>query len=396
MRLADAVDDCVRTWDAHERARGARPIVDFDCTPPDQPPAPATNRLEVYDRLTDLHAAAGNDPELAAVTRAHLTYLEAVLGHRRPLEEYVTLTQGCPVAGWPEDHVMAVADTARQALAAVGIDWGPDTDTEARAAESPLDIHQARAFLPHVARSLEPAVRTLTGTNASYTLTIETTEIDDYWSYWLDGAGHDVRLRLNTRHATFTEVRLRQFAAHEILGHALQYTTYTHHGEHGHPPTVNVLGTHLPYQVMFEGLACTLPLFLPDTDPHLTARVRLDHYLQLVYSELHQAINTGATVADCVTHARARVPWWTSDTIADALSDPSNDPLLRSYLWAYPAGMDWFVALADTADPPTQQEVLRAAYQQPLTPTDLTALWPAGPHPGGPGAPVRLRKPALP
>nr|WP_241841818.1 hypothetical protein [Pseudofrankia sp. BMG5.36] len=139
-----------------------------------------------------------------------------------------------------------------------------------------------------------------------------------------------------------------------------------------------------------------MPLFITPDDTPVTARVRLDHYLQLVRAELHQAVNAGSPVAECAQHARARVPFWTESTIADILTDRGNDPQLRSYLWAYPAGIDWFVNLADTADTATVGKVFRAVYAQPLTPHQLTQLWPAGPRIGGPGAPVRLRKPSLP
>ncbi|CAJ59495.1 conserved hypothetical protein [Frankia alni ACN14a] len=63
----------------------------------------------------------------------------------------------------------------------------------------------------------------------------------------------------------------------------------------------------------------------------MAARVRLDHYLQLVRAELHQAINVGRSIADCVAHARGRVPFWSDDTIADALTDRGADPLLRCH-----------------------------------------------------------------
>ncbi len=133
-----------------------------------------------------------------------------------------------------------------------------------------------------------------------------------------------------------------------------------------------------------EGLAQALPLFTTPDDEPLTARIRLDHYLQLVRAELHRAINTGVSVADCVAHARDRVPFWKDTTIADALTDRGADPLLRSYLWSYPAGIDWFVTLADTTNPETVGTVLRTAYERPLTPADLTQLWPSGPCIGGP------------
>jgi hypothetical protein len=82
------------------------------------------------------------------------------------------------------------------------------------------------------------------------------------------------------------------------------------------------------------------------------------------------------------------VPYWTDAEIADLLADRGADTLLRSYLWSYPAGIDWFVSLAE-APADVQSAVLHAAYRDPLSPDDLAALWPAGPAIGGPGASPR-------
>ena len=89
---------------------------------------------------------------------------------------------------------------------------------------------------------------------------------------------------------------------------------------------------------------------------------------------------------ECVDIAKAHVPFWSARGIGDTLSDRSCDPLLRSYLWSYPAGIDWFVQLADLAPTETSAHVIRESYQLPLTPTALTKLWPDGPVFGqGPG-----------
>jgi hypothetical protein len=129
---------------------------------------------------------------------------------------------------------------------------------------------------------------------------------------------------------------------------------------------------HTQQQVLLEGLAQALPLFLTPDDKQLVARVYLAHYIELVRSELHLLINGGTSVAECVDHGRRRVPFWTDEAIANFLTDRSVDPLLRSYLWAYPAGIDWFIGLARDASPMTTADVLRQAYQEPLTPGDLS------------------------
>jgi hypothetical protein len=94
--------------------------------------------------------------------------------------------------------------------------------------------------------------------------------------------------------------------------------------------------------------------------------VRIDHYTQLVRAELHLAINDGTTITACAKHARTRVPWWSDAAISDLLIDRGNDPMLRSYLWAYPAGINWFVSLADADAKWSAPEVLRGLKLRPL------------------------------
>jgi hypothetical protein len=183
---------------------------------------------------------------------------------------------------------------------------------------------------------------------------------------------------------------VRQFALHEVLGHALQSACLAERCGREEVPWVRLLSVHAPHQVLFEGLAQALPLLVVPDDHALVTRVRLAHHLQLVHSEIHLAVNSGAQVEQCALHARARVPFWSEEDIADALTDRGTDPLLRTYLWSYPAGIDWFVALA-AADSAVISQVLHAAYRDPLTPDELMALWPQGPPVGGPGSAVRLR-----
>jgi hypothetical protein len=280
-------------------------------------------------------------------------------------------------------------------LESLGIGWDAHTATAMDEVEEPIDAEEAPEAIRQAAAEYEPAVRQATGTHAPYSLTIETADVDAYWAYWLDGAGDQVRLRLNSRNSRFTKVSARQFALHEVLGHGLQSASLAARAASGDVPWVRLLSIHAPHQVMLEGLAQAMPLFVTPDDEILTARVRLDHYAQLVRAELHLAINRGASIDACARHARERVPWWSESAIANLLSDRGANVLLRSYLWAYPAGIDWFAALSQ-ADARVIKEVLHATYRAPLTPADLATLWPDGPPIGGPGGAVRLRKPAVP
>lgn len=381
--LRDEAEAVIRAWDAHERLRGGREVLDYDCAPDDRPVTAAASRLEVWEQLDALARRAGDEPVVAGTLAAHLAYLSHVLGQRPRLDDYLRATQGCPATGWPEDHVAAVGERARKALAGLDVAWGPRTMEDLSATEQQLDLEQARTGVELEAARVEPAVRSLTGADAPYTVKIEIVDVDDYWSYWLDGAGSTARLRFNLRHARFTDARLRTFALHELLGHALQCASFAQTAGRRDVPWVRTFAVQTGYQVMLEGLATALPLFFTPDDEHVVARVRLAHYLHLVNAELHLAQEAGASVRACVDHARARMPWATPAEIGDGLADRGTDPLLRSYLWSYAAGTDWFVSLADDAPWPTVERVLRACYCDPQTPDDLAALWPGGPPIGG-------------
>jgi hypothetical protein len=188
-------------------------------------------------------------------------------------------------------------------------------------------------------------------------------------------------VRFNLRKARFTKASAVVFALHEILGHGLQSASFSQYCNRHDVPWVRLSSVHAQPQVMFEGLAQALPLFVVPDDELAIARVRLIHYTQLVLAELHLAINRGQTIEACLDQAKERIPFWEGDSLADALADRAVNPQLRTYLWSYPAGIDWFVNLAGSGEAVTT--VLRAAYQQPLTPDDLSNIWPQGLATGG-------------
>jgi hypothetical protein len=386
--MRNEVEALVRAWHQHEVDRGCAPIIDFDFFPQGPSVAAATDRLSVHARLSELAAAARtmDVPGLSARLTADLAYLGAQLGEHLALDDYVRATQGCAAKGWSASYVDQRGELAMNLLESMSIGWHEHTDAELRVLEEPIAAEQAESAIRSAAAEFEPVIRKVTESEAPYELTVESVDVDAYWAYWLDGSGQHVRLRLNPRNARFTRVGARQFALHEVLGHGLQAASFAHRCADEDVPWVRVLSVHGPTQVVLEGLAQALPLFVAPQDDLLVARVHLDHYLQLVRSELHLAINRGVGVGDCAAHARNRVPFWTDEQIAHLISDRGANPLLRSYLWAYPAGFDWFVRLAE-ANTEAAADVLREAYRAPLSPDDLQGLWAGGPCVGGCGNP---------
>jgi hypothetical protein len=385
VSLRDQTEHTLRAWDAYERGRGASPVIDFDCYPDGAADSKSVGRIDTLRALEQLEqegANAGRD-DIVTIIRAHIAYLRAVLGERTPLDEYMRATQGCPASGWTSERIECVRASAVQAMEGLGVAWSANTESDLEALEGPVPAEQAKDVILASAADFETRVRALTGATAQFKLSVETVKIDEYWSYWLDGAGERVRLRLNLRNARFTQVTARKFALHEILGHALQYASYSERCRSDDVMWVRLLAVHAQHQVLCEGLAQAMPLFVTPDSADLIARVKLDHLCQLVLADLHINISSGQSIESCVFRAQSIIPFWSADRIADALADRSNSPQLRSYLWAYPAGLDWFATLASQGSTVEVQEVLRAAYRDPLTPAQLQRLWPAGPTIGG-------------
>jgi hypothetical protein len=386
VNLRDEVETVLASWDAYERKRGTSQVIDYDCRPESPPVEPVSGRFSVFEQLSSLRTRCTDESDptgrIAARLDADLVYLRALMGERAPLREYVLRTQGCEPTGWSAEYIAYRAELAREALAKVGVAWDGNPSAELARQERTIPADEAGDAIRAAATELEPLVRKAVGSEALYELTIESAKVDAYWSYWLDGAQDKARLRLNLRSADFTDVEARQFALHEILGHALQGASFFARWTKEDVPWIRLLSVHAPQQVLLEGLAQALPLFICPEDDHLIARVRLAHLVQLVRAELHIAINDGRSVEDCIALARSRAPFLKPDGLADVLSDRSNNPQLRSYLWAYPAGIDWFVSLAEHGGEPATA-ILHRAYGEPLSPIDLEEAWLNGPRIGG-------------
>ena len=392
MLLREVAENALRRWDALERSNGAEPVIDFDCALIEPPSGAYENRLDALTDLTKLRdeAAAAGLHAIRCDLDAHVTYLAALAGQQFALGEYISRTQGCATTGWSQDYIDHRKALAQDALATLGVDWSTDTKRALAVIEEQISPDEVGAAIKECATKYEPIVRSLVSTDAEFTITIDNVNLDAYWSYWLDGAGTDARLRINRRNAHFSRIDVYRFALHEVLGHALQYASLTARGASNDTDWLRILAVHCPHQVLFEGLAQVLPWFVSPSDPLVTARLRLDHYLQLVNARIHLLVSNGASITECLSSALAYAPWLSTNDILRELRDRSTNPQLRSYLWAYPAGIDWFVQLTE-AGGTVAVEVFREAYKRPLTPHELQQLWPAGPVAGGNQQALRLR-----
>jgi len=373
--LRDEVDGIVRTWHMYEVARGGAPIIDYDLQPHDHEPAPPASTDEVVARLQDV-AARTTDTQLLEYVNAHIAFGQALTSGNWLFADFVKMTQGVWPRRWPPGDVEKSRSSAASHLAQLGIELGPQTRSMLNDLDRPLQSSEVEVAILEAASDLRPQVSGLVGELAPFDVEILLVQDPSvYWAYWIDGAGSKARLRINESNASFTDVTAVQFALHEVLGHAAQAAGWARELSKEPDAWPRTSCLHTPQQVILEGWAQALPLYLETEDHRLTARVRLLHYVQISLAQAHMNLQEGASPDRVRDWLREQLPWLSAIEIDTAIRDRLVDPQTVTYLWSYPVGLDWFIRLRDSGLA-ASADLRSVMYRQSLSPIDAQRLSP--------------------
>lgn len=364
-------------WDALEQRNGAKGIIDFNVAGIVEADR-FEHRVDVLEAIVELRRSCDPGSFVGQRLTAHETYLRALMGQQFSFDAYVAATQAVLPATLPDRQLRAARTVAETQLAELGVNPNGSIDDQLSALDPPLPFDTVeqtfRSMLDEHRHSLEDVI----GQPVPFELTIEDVEVDEYWSYWVDGAGTEFRLRLNRKRGSFTRVECLQFTFHELLAHCGQMKAWATHIAAGNLPRYFGLTTvHAPEQVMLEGLAQTLPLLIPNeamTDPVLAVRLALMRHRLMIDNNLHCMINTGATVERCASYHEH---WSLGSSTRRAITDLAArgaGPLYRSYLYAYPAGCELFWSAHERLRPEQQAELVRACYRGPQSADAIRAF----------------------
>jgi hypothetical protein len=360
----------LEAWDQVSRESSGAPIIDFDVAGVEagEPLVTELHALEVLGLLRDEHPP-GSFQQRRLI--GHIAYLRHKLGERPDFRAYVRDTQGIPADRLPEEQLDHRRTLAAEALGRVGIELGAKVEYELEAADTVIALDDLPTAFRAAADDMLPSLEAALGHALPLEFDTGFTDDDGWWSYWADTEAGRFRLRFNRRHrATLTAAEVRQFAAHEVLGHLGQMTAYAARIEAGElPPSFGITTVHTLEQFTFEGVAQTLPLWLerPDRiDELLLARIRLTHYCALVEHNAHLMINEGEPVERCGRYMLDRLPHYQPRRILLDLAERANDPLERSSRFVYPTAMDAMVTATERLDEHSRQATLRSLYSAPI------------------------------
>jgi hypothetical protein len=360
----------LKAWDEVSRESSGTEIIDFDVAGVEagEPLVTELHALEVLGLLREEHEPGSFQGRRID---GHIAYLRHKLGERPGFRGYVRATQGIPADPMSEDEIGHRRAMAADALGRAGIGLGPQVEYELEAADTAIPMDGLPDAFRAATAGMLPALEDALEHPLPLDFDTEFTDDDGWWTYWADTVDGRFRLRFNRRRrSSLTAAEVRQFTAHEVLGHFGQIAAYAARiAEGALPRSFGVTTLHTLEQFTFEGVAQTLPLWLEppeQLDDLLLARIRLTHYEALVQHNAHLMINGGEPVERCAHYVLERLPHFQPRSILLDLASRSNDPLERSSRFVYPTSMHTMVLATERLDAGGKRGMLRRLYSAPI------------------------------
>ncbi len=346
MKPEDQYVDILVAWHHLEQELDAPGIIDFNLLNATESNRTYEHRLQVLNDFQRL-LPHFEDEQISKKITAHIYYLRALMGQQIPFSEYIENTQHILVKMFEDEYLDKVRDDLTSSLETLGVQYNQTLVQQLEALDEFIPQDKIKAFFldqfaehkVHLEKALDREV--------DYNLNLEIVNVPEYWSNWVDGSGNNFRLRINYHAGEYTKTRALILVYHELLAHCAQMAIWKEQIDGGEMSKVWGLTTvHGPEQFLFEGLAQTLPLYLPNEvteQPLLRAQMLLNRYELLVWNNLHIMINSGKAIEKCLEYGVRMLPWTAPKRIIAGLKSRSNHVLFRSYLYVYPISLEWFV-----------------------------------------------------
>lgn len=202
---------------------------------------------------------------------------------------------------------------------------------------------------------------------------------DDYWVLWSTGRGRKYKTTINTnkKHdSKKTKGRAEIVRDHERMHHGQAYRWRERIEDADLLPSLGVTSIVTPVQVTLEGIAQTIPYYLPEIyesmSPLGRAELELEGLRQLLYNNVHILVNSSdVTDEQVIAYFHQYYPAEPEDEIKRQIKDRRDDPFKRSYLYSYTAGYRLFKWFSDNLNETGKKAMLRFIFEQPTTPKQV-------------------------
>ena len=391
-----------RSWDILEQ-KGIGDIIDFDLVP-SSPEFDYSQRifsgrplkeerLTIIKLIEELIEETINTPfptdknhqkiYLLAKLRASLAFSRRISGIEMSDLDFIREVDGITPLEIPESEILKQQDRVRDQLKAAGF---PSYDEESlrQLFESKriTDTAQIESEIQSSGKDTLFALQKVLGERFDDGIQFDTevVEEDVYWMNYISGDRSRFVLRINHHpRNSWRWIRGKPniMGVHEIGAHKAQMALRAKRiGEGKLLPIFGITTVFEPEQFPAEGIAQTLPYFLPSlvlsSDGWLN--LELDGLRQMVYNNVHVKINspdfnhTPEEIEEIKKYIWGFYPVEPEESILAEIRDRTKNPIKQAYQYVY--GYSFFVhrQYAELLSDDGKREFLRNILDRPLTP----------------------------
>ena len=382
LELSTEMVQIYRGWDALERGHHGPEIIDFDMASVGGSISYGCRR-EVLEALTGLHgkldAANGGEEEfLRARLGGSIAYLRVLMGQQIDFPSYLRSTLGVD----PEPFSSEEMENARRAAAEALAPFNLDLRIEDRERfDSQFLVNDPNTIRKGIVGAKDLWLKRLSETGIpvpqQLLLSVQFTEVDAYWSNWINGTalkGITLSINLHAR-KKYDRGRPLVLCLHEVCGHAVQMSLWREMIARGElNQACGVTTVHAPEAFVAEGLAQTVPDLLSDDwtfPPEFKLSRALSYYNLAVLHNAHLMIYRGLPVEQILDYASDCLPLSDPSTLEYEIRDRALNPLFRSYELSYAIAERTIRGLIRGLPVASKRQLFLEMYTRPLTPGQL-------------------------
>jgi len=374
--LDDELCRFVISWHRFEQHLGRLTVIDFDLVGFDD-----TFEVEILpgrfgyirwaeELLLKLEDAGLSDSFESQKLNGHMHALRALCGQSFALGDYIEATMAFRPTVYSDEAISSVIDDIESRCSALGLsrdDLAHGHIPEGQVGPQPHDIEEA--FCTELSR-LTTDIERRFQLKLDFDLRFEFVTEDAYWNYWIDGSGRSYRLRFNRSDRTYGTSEVTHFCLHELIGHCGQASGW--YGSSKLSKFARILTVHTCEQVHLEGFAQGLPFLLQDVHSFVELRAVLGRLRQMLLNNAYLSIANGRPIEDVVAMFERSVPVTDRDRLVKNLADQALEPIMRTYMFSYPKGIELIHSLSKQAD--GVSSFINRSITEPMTASEIQAL----------------------
>jgi hypothetical protein len=314
---------------------------------------------------------------LEAKLAAHVAYCKRKLGVEIDPLEYIESTMGIKPELIPNEDICFQKETLRHLLSALGCRSYSKEAIEQFRQDRILSESSIAGHISHNSDVFLKAISDFLGIEIKPRFGIKEVKEDKYWFNWACGMRNKFILKVNThpRHLNrWTKGKAELMSSHEITGHFGQMSGWQQAIDRKElSPALGLTSVHDPEQVTTEGIAMTLPYYVPEIEELFTPEGRVemetDGLRMMVYNNIHIWANRGEkTEEELIRYMHKYYPAESEDEIRKQIKDRTTNPLMQVYMYSYGIGFYRHRLYAQNLNVDEKRELLKIIYRQPITP----------------------------